>query len=334
TDEANAALEEKVVAEEASRSATARATNALSKAHRLGLELENRQQLLRDWAFNAYVEGGAAAEMMAVFDAMMTDPEGAGNPVGDLNYLTEERIRLVDDIRVITENKEAAAEVAQSESARARAEAVKASQAEAKAKAAVDRHSEVIEQAQGGQVDILTDAAPLAVMLVGMQSPEAKQRGEAILEALIENNIEIPEVGRPCSDDESTYANGTLPATALCPLWGAEQHRARPGAAVAFNALSQKFAQDFGRPICVTDSYRTFADQVSVKARRGHWAATPGTSRHGLGMALDLCGGINNFGTIEHLWMKRNAPLYGWYHPSWAAAGGRLPEPWHWEYAG
>ena len=63
-------------------------------------------------------------------------------------------------------------------------------------------------------------------------------------------------------------------------------------------------------------------------------AAAPGTSNHGLGKALDLCGGINNFGHPAHAWMQQNAPLYGWFHPSWAAAGGSLPEPWHWEYAG
>jgi LAS superfamily LD-carboxypeptidase LdcB len=32
--------------------------------------------------------------------------------------------------------------------------------------------------------------------------------------------------------------------------------------------------------------------------------------------------------------MQQNAALYGWFHPAWAQAGGSLPEPWHWEYAG
>jgi LAS superfamily LD-carboxypeptidase LdcB len=67
---------------------------------------------------------------------------------------------------------------------------------------------------------------------------------------------------------------------------------------------------------------------------RGRWAATPGRSHHGLGLAVDLCGGINSFGTAAHLWMVQHASLYGWYHPDWAGAGGSLPEPWHWEYAG
>ena len=60
----------------------------------------------------------------------------------------------------------------------------------------------------------------------------------------------------------------------------------------------------------------------------------PGTSRHGVGLAVDLCGGVEDFGSSVHHWLRQNAPLYGWYHPSWASAGGSLPEPWHWEYAG
>jgi D-alanyl-D-alanine carboxypeptidase len=73
---------------------------------------------------------------------------------------------------------------------------------------------------------------------------------------------------------------------------------------------------------------------VSVKESRGKWAAMPGTSEHGLGRAVDLCGGIESFGSPAHLWMKQNAPLYGWFHPDWAEPTGALPEPWHWEYAG
>ena len=108
----------------------------------------------------------------------------------------------------------------------------------------------------------------------------------------------------------------------------------RPGAAASFNAMSKAYERDTGSAICVTDSYRSLPEQVSVKAVKGKWAATPGTSEHGLGLALDLCGGIQSFGGPAHLWMRQNAPLYGWFHPSWAQAGGSLPEPWHWEYAG
>ena len=98
--------------------------------------------------------------------------------------------------------------------------------------------------------------------------------------------------------------------------------------------MSMAYQRDTGHLLCVTDSYRSYASQVVVKASRGSWAATPGTSTHGMGRALDLCGGVNSFGHPAHLWMQQNAPLYGWFHPSWASAGGALPEPWHWEFSG
>ncbi len=98
--------------------------------------------------------------------------------------------------------------------------------------------------------------------------------------------------------------------------------------------MSLAYQRDTGHLLCVTDSYRSYANQVVTKASRGGWAAAPGTSNHGVGVALDLCGGVNSFGHPAHLWMQQNAPLYGWFHPSWAAAGGSLPEPWHWEFSG
>ena len=124
------------------------------------------------------------------------------------------------------------------------------------------------------------------------------------------------------------------PAGALCPLWGAPGERLAPGAAAAFNAMSKAYAAQTGVPLCVTDSYRSLPDQISIKGTRGRFAATPGTSRHGLGRALDLCGGVQDFSSPAHRWMNENGPLFGWFHPSWAAAGGSLPEPWHFEYAG
>ena len=140
--------------------------------------------------------------------------------------------------------------------------------------------------------------------------------------------------GKPCSNDNKEYANGQIPTSGLCPLWSAPGDSLRPKAAVAFNAMSKAYAKDFGHPICVTDSYRSYSEQVAVKASRGFWAARPGTSNHGLGLALDLCDGVNSFGSPQHAWMKQNAPLYGWFHPSWAGPSGATPEPWHWEFAG
>jgi len=335
TAEANAALEAKSIADEVARQSTARAASSRATALRLAADLERKHQQLRDWAFSAYSDGGSTAEMVSVFDALLRDPAKAGNPVGDLAYLTDDRLRLFDDIKDLTERQGAAAERTQAEGVKAREAAAEAAQARAAADEAVRKQTEIVAEAEDSQIEALRNAAPLAAMLVGLASPEAKAKGEAILAALLANNMDIPDLEKPCSDDDSNrHLNGQLPSSALCPLWMAPGESATPSAAVAFNAMSQKFAVDFGRPICVTDSYRSFTDQVLVKATRGWWAATPGTSNHGFGKALDLCGGINSFGTIEHLWMKQNAPLFGWFHPSWAAADGRKPEPWHWEFAG
>ncbi len=98
--------------------------------------------------------------------------------------------------------------------------------------------------------------------------------------------------------------------------------------------MSQAYAEHFGSPICITDSYRSYESQVILKQIKGFLAARPGTSQHGWGLAVDLCGGINSYSTAQHAWMRNNAPDYGFDLPSWARQGGSKPEPWHWEYGG
>ncbi|MEW1958234.1 M15 family metallopeptidase [Kineococcus sp. NPDC059986] len=132
----------------------------------------------------------------------------------------------------------------------------------------------------------------------------------------------------------SGFANGLIPRSALCPLASSPNHVLRSDAANAFAALNQAYAAEFGSNIAITDSYRTLAEQIDVKARKPGLAATPGTSRHGLGIAVDLGGGIQNATSTQHLWMDRNAALYGWINPGWAQNRGGQFEPWHWEFTG
>jgi LAS superfamily LD-carboxypeptidase LdcB len=84
----------------------------------------------------------------------------------------------------------------------------------------------------------------------------------------------------------------------------------------------------------VTDSYRSYSEQVAVYHRKPGLAAVPGTSEHGWGKAVDFCGGIESTGTPEHAWMQANAGRFGWYHPDWAEPSGSRPEAWHWEFGG
>lgn len=129
------------------------------------------------------------------------------------------------------------------------------------------------------------------------------------------------------------YPNGLIPPSAMCPL-GVAGHSLRCDAAAAYRAMSAAFETSFGTPICITDSYRTYASQVRLYGQKPNLAAVPGTSNHGWGLAVDLCGGIQNFGTAPYTWMKANAGRFGFLHPDWAEPGNGREEPWHWEYAG
>ncbi|MEU3271894.1 D-alanyl-D-alanine carboxypeptidase family protein [Saccharomonospora sp. NPDC006951] len=129
------------------------------------------------------------------------------------------------------------------------------------------------------------------------------------------------------------YPNGLIPSAALCSM-GLGSHVLRCDAAQAFHAMSRAYAREFGTPLCATDSYRTFDVQVDLYRRKPALAAIPGTSNHGWGLAVDLCGGAESFGTPQYRWLAANAPAFGWVNPGWARQGGGREEPWHWEFAG
>lgn len=131
------------------------------------------------------------------------------------------------------------------------------------------------------------------------------------------------------------HSNGNIPLSALTTLSWAPGHRLRSDAAAAFESLNQAYRARFGTSISITDSYRTLAAQQHLYDTKGPGlAAVPGTSNHGWALAVDLGGGINSFGTAQHVWMVANGPAYGWIHPTWARQGGGREEAWHFEYEG
>lgn len=330
---ANALLESLTEARAAEAAATASAAQAKVELGVLQGRLDRARVIVREWAFQAYAEGGTGAEMLSMLDAMQAEEAEVGDPLGDLSYLTEQRVRAVDEVRTLTAR--------QSQLTTNRAAAQKAATDAAskivREKAALDvlvrTQQAKLTQIQKTQAGDVAKAGPIAAYLVGIQTPAAKAAYEKLAKVL-GSALSSAGIGTPCSTASVAYPNGMYPASARCPLWQAPGESLAPRAAAAFNAMSQAYAKQTGSPICVTDSYRSLARQYVTKAKRGKFAARPGTSRHGLGMALDLCGGINNFGSPAHLWMKQNAPLYGWFHPSWAGPSGATPEPWHWEFAG
>ena len=126
-------------------------------------------------------------------------------------------------------------------------------------------------------------------------------------------------------------SNGLIPESDLCVLWDGTS-MLRGDAAVALAELHEVFKVAFGRNLCLTDSYRSLSAQRRVAALRGGLAATPGTSNHGWGLAIDLCGSESRSSAVLG-WLSENAPVYGWENPPWAQRSGSGPyEPWHWEY--
>lgn len=124
--------------------------------------------------------------------------------------------------------------------------------------------------------------------------------------------------------DLAAYGNGRIPATALSSI-GVGKHALWRPAADAFKQLSAAAAAD-GVTIEVTDSYRTYDQQVDLARRKGLYsqgglAAAPGTSDHGWGRSVDL--GLD---PRAQQWMRANGPRYGFVED--------VPrEPWHWTFS-
>lgn len=119
------------------------------------------------------------------------------------------------------------------------------------------------------------------------------------------------------------YGNGKIPPGALSEI-GVGSHRMWAPAAQSFQRMMAD-ARAAGVDIGVTDSYRSYEQQVDLAERKGLYsqgglAATPGTSNHGWGLSLDL-----DLDPEAQAWMRRNGERYGFVED--------VPrEPWHWTY--
>jgi hypothetical protein len=287
---------------------------------------------LARWAREAYVDGGALGTSPALYTLLSggtTDDVATHRTwlqrVGRSRAELEQRLIAVGAAAARAEEAARRAAVA-AESTTAQAEAALAARdavlAEQRRRVADLRSglAETGRAANAAERDVVTLAAARAV---GAAGPD----GSGV------RTVTGP-VGECAGGDLSGYGNGEIPLDALCPLGPAPHEQLRADAAFAFDRLSAAYAERFGSGICVTDSYRSLADQVRVRAERPGLAAVPGHSNHGWGSAVDLCGGVERFDSAEHRWLRLNAPLFGWFHPSWAKVDGSLPEPWHWEYSG
>jgi LAS superfamily LD-carboxypeptidase LdcB len=189
------------------------------------------------------------------------------------------------------------------------------------------------------ELNALADKTSAALQAAEDQLVQARARKAARLaklaaqRALAQRLAYLERGGAYCKNsDTAGQTNGNIDPDSLCPLWMAPGQRLRTDASKAFNAMSRYHAKVLRQPLCVTDSYRSYARQVDVYHRKPGLAAVPGTSQHGWGLAVDLCGGVQTYGSPAFNWMKANAARFGFFHPGWAEPSGSRPEAWHWEY--
>ena len=318
--------------------------DAAARADRLEAQLVQAQQEVDDqrailvrWARQAYVDGESLVSsspfLYTVLAGGSTD-DAATNRTW-LEHAGADQAQQAARLRAALDGAQAAAD-------RARHASDVAEAAAAQATAALRARDAVLDglRARLTDLEVLLAASRQAADQADARAGTlARAWGEAAARGTGATAAERVADGGTGGDadcpggDVSGYPNGRLPLDALCPVRGGTG-LLRADAAAAFARMSVAFQARFGVPICVSDAYRSYDEQVRVRAERGIWAADPGHSNHGWGTAVDLCGGVEQFVALPHGWLVLNAPLYGWFHPGWAQQNGSKPEPWHWEYGG
>ncbi|MFC6884561.1 MULTISPECIES: D-alanyl-D-alanine carboxypeptidase family protein [Actinomadura] len=256
-------------------------------------ELNRIREPLARLANVTYQQPGAAGSM-AIFGG--GSPDAALRSTADVSLVARSQQALVDRADDLQKRKQSLASTAQDLQSR-----------------------NAIEQTRVQQEieELKSKSAQLTKQLTAMLSKLPKEKR---LEMSCDKRL---------AADARKFPNGLIPSKYLCPL-PQKGRQLRADAALAFYKLNAGYKRRFGRDMCVTDSYRSLSEQHRVYAQRPGFAAVPGTSNHGKGQAVDLCGGVQSSGSIQFNWMEANAKKWGWIHPAWAYSNPF--EPWHWEY--
>lgn len=136
-----------------------------------------------------------------------------------------------------------------------------------------------------------------------------------------------------CPEPDQVWSaeNGHLSSSELAQIPFASGHYVRADVVGGLAELNEAFAAEFGVNMTINSSYRTYVEQETLYDPSSKTAAPPGCSNHGTGLAIDIGGGVQAFGSAQYEWLKANAEAYGWVHPPFAEPSGRNPEPWHWQ---
>lgn len=330
-----AALQQARLAADAAHAESAAEQQRLRAAQQRTAEARARLDAVVTGAYTSMASGGALGTTLSL--AQTGNPQTFIDGIQVLDELGKTESTVVEDLKVAEATQLHQEEVAAVAAAAAAAAEQHATAAKQRADALVAQQQRLLARQRSLLADTRTAAVAAHARTRALEHAIAVARARAAAirraEALAAAHGPIPT----CSGGSiSGYSNGNLPMSALCPLWEAPGQMLQARAAAAFDRMSQAFSRVFGEPLCVTSSYRTYEKQVELYATMpAGYAAVPGTSNHGWGLAVDLCGGIQVDNSPEHIWLLDHAAAYDWFHPAWAMPGGPGPhEPWHWEYAG
>jgi hypothetical protein len=159
-----------------------------------------------------------------------------------------------------------------------------------------------------------------------------------------------------------TIKNGEVPSELLRRTENAKNNKLLLiDAADDFDRLATAFKKHFNQELELRSGYRNLRDQITTKQTKinedkSSQAATPGKSKHGFGIAIDInttYEEVTGFKSKIYKWMSENAHKYNWEHPPWARDGhdyrsgdiktdgagkpvkrSKNDEAWHWEYIG
>jgi len=133
------------------------------------------------------------------------------------------------------------------------------------------------------------------------------------------------------------HPNGQVPAAEMVKVHGYPGGWGQAGSGILHKSVATQFqsmmdaAKKAGHMLGINDTYRTYDDQVYMKQTKGNLAATPGTSKHGLGLAADL-----NYTDDGYKWLWANSEKFGFTTLDkgyWGLAPNRpgQHEAWHFE---
>ena len=169
------------------------------------------------------------------------------------------------------------------------------------------------------------ETVPLGVMLGLTQHPMTAIRSGTVATS--------DQLSAYLDANSITARNGRLDLSELTPVSGAWTGTGYllPPAAQAWEEMRAAAASD-GVDLQAIDLYRTWesqdnAYQAHLRGDKPENVLPPGTSEHGMGLAVDVTNGHTvNVADPEHAWLRDNAFRFGWYPIS--------NESWHWEFRG